>query len=261
VLVVIAAVVAVVALSGDDDPEETSTQQSTTTEDQPSTTEDINLPPTPSTEDDGNGGTGSPPADDAVQLVDSGFSVYFDELYDVDYLTWGAMVENTSEQVARSVRVQVGFLDDSGTVLGTDEETIRVLMPGATVGVGDSGIEATQATQLDIQVTPPSEWGDPAEFGEITTSGISVEFDSDYNAPTISFTAASTYSDQVDGPYFYAIFRDANENILGAESDWSSVYIPPGGQAVGEIDAYDSIGNIEGLDASKTLVFVDPDIW
>lgn len=251
VLMAVAAVVVIFAVaSGDDDDDPQASPDTTEPEDSPITTRDVDTTeggPTETT------ASADPPAEGEITLVESGFSGYHDELSEADETAYAFVVENTSDQVARNVSITIGLLDASGTVLDADTESIYVLMPGQTFGIGDAGFPPG-VTDLDIQISEPSEWADPADFGEVTAEGISWEYDS-FSDPIVSFTATSTYDSQLDGPRAYAIFRDASGNLIGGYSTYMN-FIAPGGSTAGQVETFDSIANVETAE-----VYIDPAIF
>ena len=67
-------------------------------------------------------------------------------------------------------------------------------------------------------MSEPSDYGseDVPDEGELTAEGITTSAD-DYGV-TMTFTAKSTFGEQVDSFYVYAIYRDANGSRRGASS-------------------------------------------
>lgn len=236
----------IIATSGGDDDEPTTDPTS------PTTAIDDTVP-VPTTGGDDPPDTEAPTGDGQIAIGEQGFSVSMDQLSDAETGSYGVMLENTSDQVATLVTVQVGFLDESGTVIGTDSQMINVLMPGQTFGIGNSGIEL-DGDPVEMQVTPEEPtWDSPDDYGEVTTSGLSTTID-DYGAPTTNFTAESTYSEQLDSPYAYVVYRNSGGDIIGGA--WSSMsFIQANGSSTGEVTSYYTIDDI---DDSQTEVYIDP---
>lgn len=251
-VLVAAALVGVILMltsSGDDEP---STGTTTPTTAAPATTAapgETTAPPTT----EAGGGTGGQTAGD-IAVVESGFSVYTDQLSEEERVSYGFTIQNNGDQVATSVPVTIAFLDDGGTVVGTADQNIGVLLPGQKMGLGDEPYDvATGAATMQVTVGEPSSWEAPDNYGEITVAGISTTVD-DYGAPTSNFTATSTYSEQIDSPYAYAIYRNANGDIVGGSYGFLN-FVPANGDTAGEVTSYSSIPDIDG---TKTEVYVDP---
>lgn len=236
----------VILTSDDDDGDETSGSTTTAVT---ATTGDPAEPPDTATPE-----TVAPPSGEgAVREVEQGFTVARDELSETEYGTYGVVLENTTDQVATSVEISVGFVDESGTVIGTDEQILNVLGPGQTFGIGNSGIELDGTpVELDVTVGEPM-WESAGDHGQVTASGVSTTVD-DYGAPTTNFTAESTYGEQLDSPYAFAIYRNADGEIVGGNWDIMS-FIQADGSTTGDVT---SLYTIEDIDESQTEVYVDP---
>jgi hypothetical protein len=198
--------------------------------------------------------TSAPPADGDIALTEQNFTVSMDELTETDTLAYGFVVENTTDQAATNVSMQIGFLDESGTVVADDTQLLNVLMPGQTFGLGNSGVEVRgDPVEMQVTLSDPT-WASPDAYGEITTSGISTSIDDTYGAPSTSFTAESTYDEQLDGPYAYVIYRNSDGEIVGGA--WSTMtFLQADGSSTGEVNTYYTI---DGVDESQTEVYIDP---
>lgn len=244
--VALVGLILLVVSSGDGDDDDTATSSSTTVD-----TTDTTAPPDDTTEptDDTQG----PPSSGELARGEQGFTISFDQLSDQDMLSYGFVVENTTDQVAVGISAAIAFKDDAGTVIASDEELVNVLLPGATFGIGDSGIEVDgEAVEMEVTISEPSSWESPDGFGEITTSGINTTID-DYGAPTTAFTAESTYDEQLDSPYAYVIYRNAGGDIIGGA--WGTMqFLQPNGSTTGEVNA---LYTIDDIDDAQTQVFID----
>jgi len=202
----------------------------------------------------GGGGGGGEPVAGEIEVLESGFSMYPDELSEEQRVSYGYTIKNNGDQVATSVPVTVAFLDDGGTVVGTANQNVGVLLPGQTMGLGDEPYDVgTTAATMQVTVGEPSSWESPDEYGEITAEGISTTI-GDYGAPTSSFTATSTYTKQIDSPYAYTVYRNASGTIVGGSYGFMN-FLPASGSTAGEVESYSSIPDI---DPSKTEIYVDP---
>jgi hypothetical protein len=235
----------------DDPPGTTTTEQASPTTAGPGTT--AATPTTVDTGGGGGGGGGGTGSSSDIEVVDKGFSVFTDELSEEQRFSYGFVVKNNGDSVATSVPITIAFLDDAGTVIGTRDNYVWVLMPGQSMGLGEDSYEdATNLAEIQVTVGEPSTWESPDGYGEITAEGITTSVD-EYGAPTSAFTASSTYAEQVE-PYSYVIYRNAAGEIVGGGYSTMS-FVPANGSTAGSITSYSSIPDI---DNSKTEVFLDP---
>ena len=251
VVVAAALVGLIVVLAGGDDDDEPA---SPTTEQAPTTADDGATPveedPTATTE------ASEPSGDAAVAVVESGFSNFmggFDQ--DERAVAYGFIVENSGDETATDISVTVSAYDASDTAVASESHTIYVLRPGEKIGIGDEFFGDTFATdvaRIDIQVGEPSDYGmeDVPDEGALTAEGITTTA-SDYDLTT-TFTARSTYAQQVDSPYAYAIYRDSGGNIIGGSTGYLD-FIAANGTTAGEVSSWEAIPNVAG-----TEVYLDP---
>src|SRR5918998_2224919 len=246
----------VILSGGDDDPETEPTASSNTTA-APPTTEpgpdgpDPTTDTTPSDPDDPE-----PTGDNAVVVVDEGFQPFMGG-YDQDERTasYGFIIENTSDEVATDISISVSAFDASGTALASASHNVYVLRPGEKMGLGDEFYGenfASDVADVQIQVSEPSEYGleDVPEEGTLTAEGVTTTSD-DYGLTT-TFTARSTYGQQIDSPQAYAIYRDAAGDIIGGSTGYVD-FIAANGSTAGEVTSWDLIPNV-----ASTEVYIDP---
>ena len=252
-VVAVAIVALIVVLGGGDDDPDTEPTASTNTSAAPPTTEAGPDEPTPTTEVDE---PDEPSGSAEVAVVDSGFSNFMAG-YDQDEKTasYGFIIENTGDDTATDISISVSAFDANGTALASASHTIYVLRPGQKMGVGDEFFGenfATDVDSIDIQVSEPSDYGseDVPDEGELTAEGITTSAD-DYGVTT-TFTAKSTFGEQVDSPYAYAIYRDANGKIIGGSYDILD-FIAANGSTAAEVRSFETIPNI-----ASTEVYIDP---
>jgi hypothetical protein len=242
--------IVILSSGGDDDPSPGTTTTEVagppTTGDTPDTTAD-----TPDTTDDPE-----PSGDATIELAESGFSNFMGG-YDQDEksVAYGFIVENTGDATATDIQISVSAFDASGTALASDSHTIYVLRPGEKMGIGDEfygDTFTTDVAELDVQVSEASEYGaeDVPEEGALAAEGITTTAD-DYSIAT-TFTATSTYAQQIDSPYAYAIYRDAGGAIIGGSTGYLD-FIAANGSTAGEVTSWDVIPNV-----ASTEVYLDP---
>jgi len=196
------------------------------------------------------GGQGS----EEIKVTESGFSVYTDQLSEEQRVSYGFVIQNNTENVATGVPITVAFLDDAGTVVGNADENIGVLLPGQKMGIGDEPYDVGAAATMQVTVGEPSSWEAPSDtYGEISAEGITTTID-DYGAPTSTFTANSTYGEQIDSPNAYALYRNSGGDIVGGSYGFLN-FVPANGSTAGDVTSYSSIPDVDG---SKTEIYVDP---
>lgn len=248
-VIALVAIVVLVTNGGDeDDP------VAPTTTDQPGTTGS----PDPTGEPGTTGTTEDAPSGDAaVEVVEQGFLNFRTEYDDQLTATYGFIVENTGDDTATDVEVSISAYDANDGALASASHTIWVLRPGQKMGVGDEFYGENfpaEVARLDIQVSEPSDY--PSEVpdeGKLTAEGVSTTSD-DYGMTT-KFTVKSTFAEQVDGPYAYAIYRNGEGKIIGGSYDILD-FVPANGTAAGEILGYEIVDGV-----ASTEVYIDPGIY
>lgn len=246
----------IVILSGGDDDPETEPTASTNTTAAPPTTEPGPDGPDPTTDTTEGPDDPEPSGDNAVVVVDEGFQPFMGG-YDQDERTasYGFILENTSDEVATDISISVSAFDASGTALASASHNVYVLRPGETMGLGDEFYGenfASDVAEVQIQVSEPSEYGldDVPDEGTLTAEGVTTT--SDEYGLTTTFTATSTYGEQIDSPQAYAIYRDAAGAIIGGSTGYLD-FIAPNGSTAGEVTSWDLIPNV-----ASTEVYIDP---
>ncbi len=241
----------VILTSGGDDTTDDPQTSPTTAQPDPGGTTDT----TGGTSDTTTGG--EPSGSATVEVVDSGFSNFmggFD--HNERSVAYGFILENTSDDVATDISISVSAYDAGDNAVASDSLTVYLLRPGEKIGLGDEFYGtafAADVARVDVQVSEPQDgFGSddvPAE-GTITAEGITTQ--SDEFSITTTFTAKSTYAEQVDYPYPYAIYRNAAGDIIGG-STGTIDFIPANGSTAGEVRSWDAIPNIE-----TTEIYIDP---
>ena len=256
-LVVALALLAVVAVAGvivvsTGDGGDATGAPSTTSEapDEPATTQpdaDTTVAPTTST-------TGLP-SFGPIRVVDVGWSSYQTGIDGGTSSSYAIVIENTSDQVARRFGIDARLLNNSGNEMYVDHNAIFVLMPGQRFAVGTDGF-AGHISDIAIEISEPALWENPADWAAITVSGLTVTFD-DFGRPVVDFTATSPYAEALESTYGFAVFRDAEGEIVGARREVLPILAPNGPTAL-RLEPFDSIADV---DPTRTEVFVDPSIF
>jgi hypothetical protein len=249
----------ILATSGgdDDDPGPTAGSSSTTT---PVTTTEGATPATSGGGGSGGsgsggsgGGSGGGESSAGLEVIDSGFSNYPSPYDDTNHVSYGYVIENTTDEPATSVEVTIALLDTDGTVVSSDTEYINYLAPGAKIGQGDEPLEEVpEVAEIQVQAAIPSYASEPTATGELTPANVTTTDDGDRY--TTTFEVTSTYEVQLDSPSAYVVYYDSSGKIVGGSYGFLSI-VQPGGTTSAEVTSYELIPNV---DPSKTEVYVDP---
>jgi hypothetical protein len=241
----------VVLTSGGDDNEtagSTTTTEATATTDSPAPTDS----PEP-TDEPAPSGAGT------VEVVDKGFSPVMGGIdANERSAAYGFIIENTGDELVTDISINVSAFDAEGTALANASHTVNVLRPGQRMGLGDEFYGENfpaDVADLQVQVGEPSNYsvGNVPESGELTAEGITSNT-TEYGVET-TFTANSTYEQQVDSPVVYAIYRNAEGEIIGGSYTYMD-FIPAGGSVAGSVESYEVIPNV-----AETEVYLDTGYW
>jgi hypothetical protein len=130
-------------------------------------------------------------------------------------LNWGITFESTGSTPYEYVPVQVAFLDDAGTEIGTTETTIPLVVPG--VAAITEYVYELEGTPASAEVTIGE--GDSSSFtaaGALTVGGTA----SDAAAGTFTGQITSTYATDLEDVATVAVWRDAEGKVAGMASDF-----------------------------------------
>ncbi|MCT2583393.1 hypothetical protein [Actinophytocola gossypii] len=187
-------------------------------------------------------------ADEVIEVVDQGFATYRVEKPGIksDYLSYGFVVENVSDEVALTVRARVEFLDEAGEPVedASQGHEFSVVLPGQRMGVGgsdmyadttsdvrptiaDMTVEITLITALDTPDgeryrKPPGAYAE-LEVGDPVVGGAdpaTVEVTNTYDVPL--------------KPKATAVVRDADGTIVGGMDSNATAQVQPGDSAQAE---------------------------
>lgn len=167
------------------------------------------------------------PGTGAVRVVDAGVCGYVDGL---GHVTYGLLVENTSDQTVYDVIVDVEVHDSTGVSHGRSiPHHIYALQPGQRIGTGYYAVVHGSADivglefDVDVPDAPPTEL--PA--GEITVSDLSTTVEGGERSTT--FTLTSTYSRGFeDGLGLFVVYRNEAGEIVGGDDDFITGLGPQG---------------------------------
>lgn len=163
-----------------------------------------------------------------VQVVEAGVCAYVDAL---GYVTYGLVVENTSDQTVRDVIVDVEVHDSTGVSHGRSiPHHIYALAPGQRIGTGYysvvQGTAEVVGIETDVNVAEPGATSELPE-GEIRVSDVSTTVEGTERKTT--FTLASTYPQPFDdGLGLFVVYRNEAGQIVGGDDDFVTGLGPQG---------------------------------
>lgn len=207
----------------------------------------------------------SEPTEGGIEVVEQGFSVTLDTpTRTTPYVSFGVVLENTSDRQANGVSVEVDLLDAAGAVIHTERAGSVKVRPGETFGIGSTICLpttdvldcATGPEPVDIEVRHRViTWTDPNDEGPITVEGVSTTVDPGASGDEMvtTFEATSPYQEQLGGPTPFAIYRNASGDIVGGDQGYLG-FIPPGGTVAGDVTTTYAVADV---DATRTEVYVD----
>jgi hypothetical protein len=224
-----------------------------------------------------------PPDGAELAVVETGFSASPNPTGDpeADLLSWGVMLENTSDEYAVfDGVVTVRLLDADGDPIDElsgepSDEPVQFLpvvtrvLPGERVGFGNTvphyGADVA-AVAVEVEtgywqpVTGGAWWTQPITASAVTTQDTS-------DGSTLSFTVDAAFTEDMIpgelriGGHFAAIFRDSGGAVIGGAkcchgTGEAAVEVPPG-QSQGELNLRDGIP-ADADDARTEVYLPDP---
>jgi hypothetical protein len=193
-------------------------------------------------------------------------------------ISYGFVVENTSDHVILRLPVQYSFLDAEGEEIVEhanafsdddptgDTATIPVLRPGERAGIGGMTYPGRPgAAEIQVEVGEPGDWVPEGAWyvgqnlgrqdrGEVTVTELDVQPGED-GEPVTTFTVESSYEQARPSADVYVVFYDAEGRIVGGAMDVSVIDIPAGDTASGRVALDDPLA-VPGIDPSRTEIYV-----
>jgi hypothetical protein len=186
-----------------------------------------------------------------IKVTEQGFSTSSAEF---PMVSIGAVLENTTDQVAYRTRVVFDAFDAAGSIVGEDQVKytmieVPIIAPKAKVAVGDMFHASTKVTLTKVTVTPAVTAWMPAGDG---STGL---------APVTSTVVAGSGKRAADGSgELYLTSRGDNCTALISRGI-ALVYRDAGGAIVGgAIDGLEKLYACEPDDEQKEVSIVLPDV-
>lgn len=208
-------------------------------------------------------------ADEVIKVVDMGFVTYsVEKSVRQDYLSWGFVIENVSDEVALSVSVEADFTDEAGKpVPGTEEANdFTVVLPGQKMGAGGNNMyEGPVVADMEVKVTMIGSLDTldgkrhrdpPSPYKELRTSNpVETITGQDDDNEVVTLDVTNTYSVPLK-PKVTAVRRDANGVIVGGMGNNAmDETIQPGGSAQAKLNGQ---VHLPRLTSGTTEFYADP---
>ncbi|MDY6874120.1 MAG: FxLYD domain-containing protein [Chloroflexota bacterium] len=179
-----------------------------------------------------------------------------DHFYTDDFGTpmGGLVIENNLDTVLIDSLVYVTFYDDAGNITSTATQPIDILLPNDRLGLSPWPLtppEGAITSSYDILILPGDYENDyeldktPLNVGEVSLTG---EFN---DTVTVNFT--NTYDKQVSEADVFVLLYDADGNIIGGGSDWTTDPIPAGETV--ELDVWVEYAEGETVDSIEAWAY------
>lgn len=188
-----------------------------------------------------------------IEITDSGFSSYtaYD---DSTRASWAAVLTNPNDDLwlATSIDITVTLLDDAGSVLASQSDSLAVLLPGQSGAVTGSTLDDVAGlADIRVQARVRNWESQPGPFGSFQTSDVSVRED-DFGGWTVTGQVASTFTDDFDDVYAVAVFRNADNDIIGGAFTFID-FVPGDGDTSFQINAFDDLVDVDSSEVYVTL--------
>ena len=190
----------------------------------------------------------------------SEISVLNDYFYSTTYgsLLGGFVIQSNIDTVLSDSVAVVNFYDKDGNITSTGEYYIDLLLPHQTLGISPWAMtppDDATTDSYDVLVLP----GDYESDYELTENPFvvnSATITGDYNDQvTVNFT--NTYSKQASEVEVFVLVYDADGNIIGGGSDWTTEPTPAGATEV--IEVWVDYGDSKEVASIKAWVV--PNYW
>ncbi|MCB2209358.1 FxLYD domain-containing protein [bacterium] len=186
----------------------------------------------------------------------SEISILDDHFYTDDYgiLMGGLKIQNNLDTALIDSLVYVTFYDEAGNITSTAVQPVDILLPNDMLGLSPWPLtppEGAVTSSYDILILPGDYENDyeldktPLNVAELFLSG---EFN---DTVTVNFT--NTYDKQVSEADVFVLLYDADGNIIGGGSDWTTNPIPAGETV--EIDVWVEYAEGETVDSIEAWAY------
>lgn len=168
-----------------------------------------------------------------LRVVESGVSVFTDPSDGDRQLTWGVVLENTSDHVAVSTDVRAHAVDDAGERVATGwgwrrvlgPETVVQVAPGARFSLGHTA-ELTGGEPADLEVeVSGSQWVPADAVGIVfpTLEATAVAVPGGADSTRLDLDVSSSLDEELEARVS-AVMRDQSGEVIGGFSRQNSVH-------------------------------------
>jgi hypothetical protein len=153
-----------------------------------------------------------------LKVVKSGFSRFKGPYDEEAQLGYGVIVENPSQsRAAWDVDLSIAFLDGSGDVIDTVDETFPVVLPGQRVAWADtlSDYEAdwSGVKKMEVALAEPT-WEAVEDFGEYSFTKLKMKRDM-LKDIKVTGRLKSTFEKDLENPQIVAVFYRGSKIVGG----------------------------------------------
>lgn len=188
-----------------------------------------------------------------LEIVESGFSSY--PAYDDSRrASWAVVLENPNQapHLATSIDVTVTLLDDAGSIVGSQSDSVAVILPGQRAAVvGSTYEDVGEIADIRVQARARSWEEQEGPYGAFDTSDVSVRQDR-FRGWTVTGSVSSTFTDDFEDVYGTAVLRDSAGVIVGGGFTFID-FVPAGGDTSFEISVLDDLSGVATAEVYVSL--------
>lgn len=241
--------------------------------DQPAAPEDDPAGAETDTGADAESGSPTEPPDDAeVTVAESGFSAVPDSTGQPQ-VSWGLILENTSEEAAATATVEIDVVDEDGDSLVAESyehdrnmaELLRpsigdLVAPGEQTGLGDFVLlDDDEVAEVTFDVVE-MRWWEPDSAPDTTEQEVGeVVGDHSGGELELEFTVHSQRQQELEAPSAQAVFRETGEDgaiVGGSRSlDFAAEYAFPRGESTHRATIRDGLPAELAADAVEVYIY------
>jgi hypothetical protein len=153
-----------------------------------------------------------------LKIVKSGFSTFKGKYDDAKQLGYGVIVENPDpKQAAWDVDLSIAFLDESGDVIDTVEETFAVVLPGQQVAwadtLSDYSGDWSGVKKMEVLLGEPT-WEPVDAPGEYSFAKLKMTRDMLRNIK-VTGRLKSTFEKDMENPQIVTVFYRGSKIVGG----------------------------------------------
>jgi hypothetical protein len=185
-----------------------------------------------------------------VNIAGQGFTQLPPNSIGTSYVSWAVLVDNPSKtQAATSVSLTIAFYDSSGTVVGSQNENLAVILPGQRAAVGDHD-QIAGATRMSVQALVGRWQPVTTTVGSFSAEGVNI------SADRFSFHTrgelVSTFAKDLQQVKAVAVYYDGAGNIIGGDFTYVN-FVPAGGRTAVDISDLSVVPGVARADIVASI--------